>query len=64
MSEAKNYYTVTFVPSDCLSYAYTVEAEDEDDAYAEAKEQLQWAIGRDAAKDWEMSGCVEENDDD
>ena len=60
MSEAKKCYTVTFEPIDRLGYTYTVEAKDEDGAYNDAHDQLEWAIGRDAAKDWEMSGCVEE----
>ena len=59
MSELKN-YTVTFEPVERLCYTYTVEAKDEDGAYKDAHDQLQWAIGWDSAKDWEMSGCVEE----
>lgn len=61
--ESTRFFTVTFVPNDCLSYEYYVEAVDEAGAYDVAQEELQWAIGRDAAKDWNASGCVEDTDE-
>lgn len=56
-------YFVKFMPIVGLHYSYYVEAKNEDDAYEMGKEELQGAIGRDAAKDWEMEDCIEENDD-
>lgn len=56
-------FFVKFMPVVGLNYSYYVEAKDEYGAYDAAKLKLQWAIGRDAAKDWEMEDCIEENHD-
>jgi len=44
-----------------LSYTYIINAEDEDDAYDIAKQELRFQIGYDEAKDWECSDSVEIN---
>ena len=53
-------YRVSFIPVETLEYEYVVEAESEDDAYDAAEEQLQEAIGRDAAKDFQLNDLVEQ----
>ena len=53
-------YRVSFIPVDTLEYEYVVEAESEDDAYDAAEEQLQEAIGWDAAKDFQLNDLVEQ----
>ncbi len=58
MSKPKE-YTVSFMPFDTLQYNYVVEAKDEDEAYEKGKEELRWAIGHDASKDWECSDIEE-----
>ena len=55
-------YEVTFVPIGSLSYTYTVDAKDEDTAYDDAKQELRFAIGYDASKDWECSDIKEINE--
>ena len=57
-SEPKR-YTVSFMPIDALQYDYAVEAKDEDEAYEKGKEQLTWAIGYDASKNWNCSDIKE-----
>tara|TARA_R110002020_G_scaffold275079_2_gene490341 strand:- start:168 stop:353 length:186 start_codon:yes stop_codon:yes gene_type:complete len=54
-------YKITFKPMTNLSYTYTINAEDEDDAYDIAKQELRFQIGYDEAKDWECSDSVEIN---
>jgi hypothetical protein len=53
-------YRVSFIPVETLEYEYVVEAESEDDAYDAAEEQLQEAIGWDAAKDFQLNDLVEQ----
>ena len=55
-------YTVSFVPHDVVQYDYTVEAKDEDQAYEKGLDELRWAIGRDASKDWEGNNVEEVKD--
>ena len=43
-----------------LQYDYVVEAKNEDEAHDLAKEELRWAIGYDASKDWQCSNIEEE----
>jgi hypothetical protein len=52
-------YLVSWIPVETLEYEYVVEAESEDDAYDAAEEQLQEAIGWDAAKDFQLKDIVE-----
>tara|TARA_R110002051_G_scaffold122349_1_gene195443 strand:+ start:169 stop:483 length:315 start_codon:yes stop_codon:yes gene_type:complete len=61
-SEPKE-YTVSFIPFDALHYDYLVEAKDEDEAYEKGKQELRWAIGYDASKDWECSDIKEMPDE-
>ena len=44
-------YEIKFAPIDALSYTYTVEAKDEDEAVREVTEMFQFDIGYDRAKD-------------
>ena len=53
-------YRVSFIPFETLQYDYVVEAKNEDEAQDLAKQELIWAIGRDASKDWECSNIEEE----
>tara|TARA_B100001059_G_C17510295_1_gene415514 strand:+ start:412 stop:639 length:228 start_codon:yes stop_codon:yes gene_type:complete len=53
-------YRVSFIPVETLEYEYVVEAESEDDAYDAAEEQLQEAIGWDAAKDFQLNDLEEQ----
>ena len=53
-------YRVSFIPIETLQREYVVEAESEDDAYDAAEEQLQEAIGWDAAKDFQLNDLVEQ----
>ena len=53
-------YHVSFIPVETLEYEYVVEAESEDDAYDAAEEQLQEAIGWDAAKDFQLNDLEEQ----
>ena len=46
-------YKVSFIPYETLQYDYVVEAKDEDEAYDKGRDELRYAIGRDASKDWE-----------
>ena len=54
-------YRVSFIPVETLEYEYVVEAESEDDAYDAAEEQLQEAIGWDAAKDFQLNDLEEQS---
>ena len=53
-------YLVSWIPVETLEYTYVVEAASEDDAYDAAEEQLQEAIGWDAAKDFQLNDLVEQ----
>ena len=53
-------YRVSFVPFETLQYDYVVEAKNENEAHDLAKQELRWAIGYDASKDWECSNIEEE----
>lgn len=53
-------YRVSFIPVETLQREYVVEAENEDDAYYEAKELLEEDIGRDAAKDFQLRDLDED----
>lgn len=53
-------YRVSFIPIETLQREYVVEAQDEDDAYYEAKALLEEDIGRDAAKDFKLWDLDEE----
>ena len=55
-------YRVSFIPFETLQYDYVVEAKNEDEAQDLAKQELIWAIGRDASKDWECSNVEELSD--
>ena len=59
-------YRVSFIhfpePYETLQYDYVVEAESEDKAQDLAKQELIWAIGRDASEDWECSNIALMND--
>ena len=48
-------FKVTLTPCFDLQDGYEVAANSEEDAIEEAFEMLEDAIGRDAAKDWEVS---------
>lgn len=52
-------FKVSFVPHDVVQYDYIVEAKDEDQAYDKGLDELRWAIGRDASKDWECNNVEE-----
>lgn len=56
-------YEITFVPVGGLILKYTVDADNEDDAYDEAKQELRFSVGYDQAKhDWECDNIVEVSD--
>jgi len=56
-------YEIKFTPVDALSYTYTVEAKDEDEAIKEAEETFQFDIGYDRAKDFEVSNIICSDDE-
>ena len=58
MSKPKE-YKVSFIPSDTLQYDYLIKAKNEDEAYDKGRDELMYAIGRDASKDWECSNVEE-----
>ena len=62
MSKPKE-YKVSFIPSDTLQYDYLIKAKNEDQAYDKGRDELMYAIGRDASKDWECSEIKEMNDE-
>ena len=53
-------YRVSFIPNETLQREYVVTAENEDDAYYEAKALLEDDIGRDAAKDFQLRDLDED----
>lgn len=56
-------YEITFVPVGGLILKYIVDADNEDDAYDEAKKELRFSVGYDQAKhDWECDNIVEVSD--
>tara|TARA_R100001015_G_scaffold16150_1_gene8083 strand:- start:542 stop:733 length:192 start_codon:yes stop_codon:yes gene_type:complete len=62
MSKPKE-YKVSFMPYVALQYDYVVEAKDEDEAYDKGRDELRYAIGRDASKDWECLDIKEIKDE-
>lgn len=62
MSKPKE-YRVSFMPYVALQYDYVVEAKDEDEAYDKGRDELRYAIGRDASKDWECLDIKEMKDE-
>jgi hypothetical protein len=58
MSKLKE-YKVSFIPSDTLQYDYLIKAKNEDQAYDKGRDELMYAIGHDASKDWECSEIKE-----
>ena len=62
MSKPKE-YKVSFIPSDTLQYDYLIKAKNEDQAYDKGRDELMYAIGRDASKDWECLNIEEINDE-
>ena len=62
MSKPKE-YKVSFIPSDTLQYDYLIKAKNEDQAYDKGRDELMYAIGRDASKDWECSEIKKMNDE-
>ena len=59
----KKTYRIHLQPISQTSYAYEVEANNQDEAVEEAFELLRDSIGWDAAKDWECNFIEEEKDD-
>lgn len=56
---SKKTYQIIFSPMTNLSYTYTVNAKNEDDAYDNARQELRFQIGYDEAKDWQCNDLKE-----
>ena len=61
MSKPKE-YKVSFIPL-TTQYDYLVKAKNEDEAYDKGRDELMYAIGRDASKDWECLDIKEIKDE-
>ena len=56
-------YKVSFIPYETLQYDYVVEANNEDEAFDKAEQELRFAIGYDNAKhNFEFSNIEEVSD--
>ncbi len=56
-------YKVSFIPYETLQYDYVVEANNEDEAFDKAEQELRFAIGYDNAKhNFECSNIEEVSD--
>ena len=56
-------YKVSFIPYETLQYDYVVEANNEDEAFDKAEQELRFAIGYDNAKhNFECSNIKEVSD--
>ena len=57
-------YKVSFEPYDTARYVYEVEASDQREAESLGRDEFQMDIGYDKAKDFDLVGCEETDDDD